>query len=241
MRLARPTIRIAAALALAAGAAAAAAQAEPRTFDFEDPKGVNAVAFFLDAPLEPIVGVANRVRGRLVFDPLDPGATSGWISLDAASLEASNPAMTTILQSDRYMDVEDFPEIRLEVDEVVGVTETDENVWTGGVVGRLTVRGKTMHYLDPRHRLGAVQGRQTTDLIPATVTFLPGKLPDRMQPPAWATGNDLMMIRSTFTILREWFEIPPGTPSEKVANEITLRVAIVGTMMRPAEADSPRR
>ena len=49
-------------------------QAEVKTYDFEDPKGVNNVSFLLDAPLESISGNAKGVSGIVTFDSTNPKA-----------------------------------------------------------------------------------------------------------------------------------------------------------------------
>lgn len=70
--------------------AAAAALAAPISFDFKDPKGVNNVAFHLDAPLESISGTASGITGNVMFDPANPAALNGKIVIASNSLKVPN-------------------------------------------------------------------------------------------------------------------------------------------------------
>ena len=76
------------------------ALANPVTFDFKDPKGVNAIAFHLDSLLEPISGTANGITGSVSFDPSNPAATSGTIVVATPSLTVTNSTMRDHLLSD---------------------------------------------------------------------------------------------------------------------------------------------
>ncbi len=71
---------------LALVAVAGIALAAPQTFDFKDPKGINNAGFKLDAPLESINGSASGVYGTVTFDPGNPDATKGKITVATASL-----------------------------------------------------------------------------------------------------------------------------------------------------------
>ena len=61
--------------------------------------------------------------------------------------------------------------------------------------------------------------------VPVTFTYLPGMLGKRSN---GAMKGDLLVLRSTFTINRSDYGIKPGQNSDKVAEEIELRLAIAG-------------
>jgi polyisoprenoid-binding protein YceI len=61
--------------------------------------------------------------------------------------------------------------------------------------------------------------------VPVTFTYLPGMLGKRSN---GAMEGDLLVLRSTFTINRSDYGIKPGQNSDKVAEEIELRLAIAG-------------
>ena len=60
--------------------------------------------------------------------------------------------------------------------------------------------------------------------IPVEITYLPGKLPQRMH----RGKGDLLVLRARFTIKRSEFDINPSTPGSVVADDIELRASIVG-------------
>ena len=61
--------------------------------------------------------------------------------------------------------------------------------------------------------------------VPVTFTYLPGMLGKRSN---GAMEGDLLVLRSSFTINRSVYGIKPGQNSDKVAEEIELRLAIAG-------------
>src|SRR6185369_6649716 len=107
--------------AVALVATALVSHAASLSFDFKDPKGVNNVQFKLDAPLESITGTATGIAGQVAFDPADPAATTGHITLDAASLTVGNPIMGEHLHSDQWLDVTQHPTIIFEARAVQNV------------------------------------------------------------------------------------------------------------------------
>ena len=42
---------------------------DDQEFDFKDSKRVNSLSFFLDSELEPIMGVASGISGKISYDP----------------------------------------------------------------------------------------------------------------------------------------------------------------------------
>lgn len=183
------------------------ARAEPLEFDFEDPKGVNAISFVLDSLVEPIIGVASGVSGTVTFDPANVEATSGVIKVDAASLQFPHKRMQSVLQSADWMNVDKYPTIEFVFKSIKNATPVRDNVFALEIVGDFTCRGVT---------------KELT--IPVDLTYLPGKLAQRMH----RGKGDLLVIRSQFSIKRSEFDINPSSSADVVADSIELRVSIVG-------------
>src|SRR5688572_32252674 len=90
---------------------ASSLRAAPIEFDFKDPKGVNNVVFKTDAPLESINGVATGISGKVTFEPDNPGAVKGKITVLAGSLHLGNDMQKQHMHGDKWLDVAKFPEI----------------------------------------------------------------------------------------------------------------------------------
>lgn len=204
----RSSLRLAAAL----GATALAAHAAPRSFDFKDPKGVNNVQFKLDAPLESITGTATGISGTVSFDTAQPGATTGRIVLDAASLSVGNPLMAEHLRGADWLDVAKHPTIVFEAAKLANVRTQGAQV-IADVSGRLTVKGVT---------------KDVT--VPVTLTHLADKLGARLGDQT--VKGDLLVLRATFTINRSDFGIQAGQMTDKVAETIHLSLSIAGAAPR---------
>lgn len=183
------------------------ATAAEQTFDFKDPKGVNHASFRLDAPLETISGNANGVSGTLTIDPEKPEATKGAIIIDTKTLNVENNTMKEHLHGADWMDVGKFPTITFTVSGL-------EDFKMTGDTATANVKG-----------LFKVKNVQKEISVPAKVTMLPGKLGARS---GGQMQGDLIVVRTQFTIKRTDFGINPDAPTDKVADEIVINLAIAG-------------
>ena len=190
------------ALILATGVAPAA----PRTFDFKDPKGINNAGFKLDAPLESINGSASGVYGTVTFDPENPGATKGKITVATSSLIVPNPMQRQHMLGKEWLDATRFPTILFESKEFKNVRTTGDTT-TADVTGTFTLKGVS---------------KEIT--VPVTLSYLKDKLGDRVP----NQKGDLLVIRSHFTIQRSDFNINPGKFEDKVSDAIDITLSIAG-------------
>ncbi len=189
-------------------AAAGALSAAPQTFDFKDPKGVNAIQFHLDSVLEPISGTAGGVTGTVTFDAANPAATAGKIVVATNSLTVSNAMMTDHLRGDNWLNAPANPEIVFELTKLENV-KTSGNDTTATAKGKFTLKGVTKEIS-----------------VPVKLSYLAGAFGKRINKPE--AGGDLLVIRGEFTILRGDYGIQPGKNEDKVNPEIKLTLAIVG-------------
>ena len=190
---------------------ATASNASPETFDFKDPKGVNNVVFQLDAPLESVNGSANGITGTVSFDPANPGTTTGVINVAADSLTVPNPLQKEHLHGPNWLDVAKYPDIKFEAQSLSEV-RTVGNTTTAEVTGIFSLHGVSQ-----------------TVTAPLTLTYLPGRLGDRVP----GQHGDLLVIRSQFSIKRGDFNIQKGQYEDKVSEDIHLTLAIAGACAKP--------
>jgi polyisoprenoid-binding protein YceI len=178
-----------------------------KEFDFKDPKGVNSVIFVLDSVLEPIMGVGSGTSGKCSFDPENPKSFTGQITLDAKSLHVPNKGMKDTLHGSDWLDVNTHPTITFNIKEVKEAVPKGENAFEMTVTGELTCKGVT---------------KPLSTKI--TATYLPNKLQER----GGKAKGDLLTLRSNFVIKRRDFDIKPDMGPEVVAEDIEVRVSIVG-------------
>ncbi|RME37009.1 MAG: YceI family protein [Planctomycetota bacterium] len=190
-------------LILAAGTVRAAS----KTFDFKDPKGVNAIAFILDSKLEPIMGIAQGIAGTVRFDPDNPAEMTGTITVKASEVRCALPAMTNVLHGADWLDVRTYPTIEFTFEKIKNAKPV-----AGGQIELLTVGSLT------------IKGVTKTITVPVRVAYLPDQAGRRQR----GAKGDLLVLRSNFTIRRSDFNIKPGMGSDGVAEKIELRVSIVG-------------
>lgn len=190
-------------------AAASSLVAAPMTFDFKDPKGVNAVQFHLDSLLEPISGTAGGVSGSVTFDPEKPAATRGTIAVATASVIVPNATMTEHLLGDGWLDAQAHPEITFKLASLESV-QAEGTTTKAIAVGQFSLKGVTR---DVR--------------VPVTLTHLPGAFGKRINKPE--LKGDLLVIRGEFEIARADYGIKPGQNEDKVSPTIKLSLGIVGS------------
>jgi polyisoprenoid-binding protein YceI len=192
-----------------AGFTVIGAVAAPQSFDFKDPKGVNAIQFSLDSVLEPIAGTAGGVGGQVTFDATDVTATAGKLSIDANTLKVPNDVMTKHMVSADWVDAATHPEISFAFSKLADVKETGAGKWTATALGQFTLKGVTKEVS-----------------VPVTLSYLPGQMGKRVNKPE--LGGDLLVVRGEFSISRADYGIKPGQSEDKVAPVIQLTFALAG-------------
>lgn len=192
--------------------------AAPATFDFKDPKGVNNARFNLDAPLEAISGSANGITGTIVFDPSNPAATKGKISVATSSLRVPNSMMQEHMLGEKWLDVSKHPEISFETKALKNVKTTGDTT-SADVTGTFTLKGIS---------------KEIT--VPVKFTYLKDKLSQRVP----NQKGDLLVVRSDFSIKRADFNINPGQGEDKVSDKIDLSLSIAGSAPQQKQSAATR-
>lgn len=182
-------------------------EAAEQQFDFKDPKGVNTMSFLLDSQVEPIMGLAAGITGKIKFDPADPARIAGSIVVAARSLQTQNKGMNEKLHSHEFLDVEKHPEITFVFRSVKEVKKAGEQSTEMLILGDFTCHGVT---------------RELT--IPVRADFVPDGLKKRM-----GKDGDLLILRTAFSINRGDFDIGKDSlGSPVIADEIQIRAHITG-------------
>ena len=199
------------AVVLLTGGFGGAVLAAPETFDFKDPKGVNNASFHLDATLETVNGTASGVSGTVMFDPENPGATTGKIVIATSTMTLPNPMQRGHMLSDKWLDAAKNPEITFEAKSLSNV-KTDGDVTSADVAGVFSLKGVSKDMT-----------------VPVKLTYLKDKLSQRLP----GANGDLLVLRANFKIKRSDFNINPGQMEDKVAEEIEITLAIAGSSPHP--------
>ena len=195
---------------IALSALAGAALASNEAFDFKDAKNGNNAMFKLVAPRETIEGSANGVSGTITFDPENPAATKGKIVVAAKSLMVPNGMMRQHLHSNKWLDVEKFPEIAFEVKELKNV-KADGDKTSAEAIGTFTLKGVS---------------KEMT--VPVALTYLKDKLSQRVP----GKQGDLLVVRTSFSIQRSDFNVNAHQNEDKVSDTIQLTLGIAGAAAR---------
>ena len=178
-----------------------------QTFDFKDPKGVNAIGFHLDSELEPIIGFASGITGTIDYDPSRPESFRGALELDAGKINTSNSRMTSVLQGADWIDLANHLVVRFDFDEVLGVDRHVDNVAHLWVKGRLSMAGVSQE-----------------KIVKVEATYLVDGAARR----GGARDGNLLVLRSNFSVDRMGYGLKPEAGTATVARDIDLTVGIAG-------------
>ncbi len=182
--------------------------AKNTTYDFNDPKGVNAISIALNSMLEPNVGFASGVKGQVTIDQLNRKIINGQISIPTNGVTMSNETMTKVLHSKDWLDAKKNPEITFKFTKMISITKMTDEVYNITLMGDLTIKGITKEIK-----------------APVLISFYPGKYKMRNS----KGEGDLAAIKTSFQINRSDFKIKPDVPAAIVAEIIELNMNIIGS------------
>lgn len=180
--------------------------AKTQTFDFKDPKGVNAVGIFLDGDVEQIFGVADGIAGTVTYDPQNPSSFKGEITLAVSSIRLANKRMTEVLMGAEWLAEEKYKTIKVKFLNAT-VDEKDEDGVELDVKSQIMAMGKT---------------------IDKTLEITADYVPDGAEKRGGGLTGDLLVLTCEFEIDRRDLGIKPDMGSSHVAHKIELTVGIAG-------------
>jgi polyisoprenoid-binding protein YceI len=102
-------------LPLAAGAQSAPAPAQKQTFIVNDPYTRDSITFALDAPLEVINGLSNKIKGTVVVEGTK---ASGKLAVPVNSIKTGNESRDEDLLNEKWLDAAKYPDLIVEFKDV---------------------------------------------------------------------------------------------------------------------------
>ncbi|RYG35798.1 hypothetical protein EON81_11660 [bacterium] len=188
-------------------ALASSALAKPLDFDYKDPKEMSAVSLTLDSFMEPMVGYARGISGKVQFDPEHPERAIGKLAVEVSSVQFSNDGYTQTAQG-YALNGKKWPQLTLEIRKVESVKKIAAGRFEGVVLADFTCRGVTK----PKR-------------LKVSATYLPGRAEERTN---GQHKGDLLVLRTQFGVSRREHGISEGIPDDLVGDTVQVGVAVVG-------------
>lgn len=188
-----------------------------RTFDFADPKGTNTVTITVDAPIEPVTGIAGGITGSASFDPAHPEKTTGEIRVAVESIQFGNPGYANSVRG-YALEGKKFPTLTCKLKKIVSGKEVEKGRFKGMVAVDFTVKGITKALT-----------------IPLDVRYLPGLSKER----DGRTEGDLMVVKTKFAIKRSDFDVAPGLSPLLAPDTVEVGVSLVGIAAKNPAPKAP--
>lgn len=176
-------------------------------FNFADPKGVNGIAIFVDSPLEPFHGLAGGVTGTVTYNPDNPAAIAGSISVPTDGIKMVNDRMAQVLFGDDWLGKDANPQITFAFAGAGNPVKQADGRVAVKVQGKLSIAGVTLHKAVDLHVHHIRDGAKAR---------------------GGAKGGDLLVLRSNFEVSRADFGIKPDMDGKSVGTTVSLGVAIAG-------------
>jgi polyisoprenoid-binding protein YceI len=177
-------------------------------FNFEDKLGRNQATFFSLAPLEDFTGTANGISGTASFDIKNFAKTlKGKIRVKVASINTGIELRNHHLRSADWLDEPKYPEIVFEIKSVSDVKQIADNKLEFKITGNITLHGITKEVSSSAEATYLDESEQTRNRAP----------------------GDLLGVHAKFYIHLSDFNINNDVVGSKVADNIEVRVNIVGS------------
>ncbi len=183
------------------------------------------VTFTSDAAIEHIKGVSGQVVGYAVA-PTEgsvAGLLAGEFRLPVASIDTGIPLRNEHLQSGRWLNSADYPDVVFNLEKSENVRASGDaapagvSVYSADLIGTMTVRDITKPF-------------RTT----AKITVMPESDATKRRAP-----GDILIIRATYPInLREFGINDPGMSAGMVAETVSIDTFLFLSTVTP---DGPRR
>lgn len=184
------------------------------------------VTFTSDAAIEHIKGVSGQVVGYAVA-PTDgspiAGLLTGEFRLPVASIDTGIPLRNEHLQSGRWLNAADYPDVVFNLEKTENVKVSSDpapagvTVYTADLVGTMTIRDQTKPF-------------RTT----AKITAMPESDVTKRRAP-----GDILIIRANYPVnLREFGFNDPGMSAGMVADTVSIDTFL---FLSTASPDRPRR
>jgi len=178
-----------------------------QTFNFEDKNGRNQASFESSAILESIKGLSNDVKGSVTFKVSDLKTLKGKIFLPVTSIKTGNNSRDEHLQSAGWLDAVKYPEISFEIKKVNNIKSENDNQLKASVTGIYTMHGVSKDVVSD-----------------VTLTYL-----DENEITKTRAPGDLLGVKATLTIKLTDYGIKSAIIGQKIAENISIGVDIVGT------------
>lgn len=176
-----------------------------QTFNFEDKR--NQLKFFSTTPLEDITGISNAVKGKVTLNVSDIKSMKGSISIPVNSLKTAIDLRDEHLQSENWLDAENYPEITFTIKKVSDAKVVADNKIEAKVIGDFTVHGVTKETVADVSLTYLDESEQTKQ-------FAPG---------------DLLGVQAKFNILLSDYNVENMIVGQKVSENIEITATLRGS------------